>query len=32
MAGTVIKIKLVASPIGAPQKHKLIVKGSACGK
>lgn len=27
MAGTMIKIKLVASPIGAPEKHKLIVKG-----
>lgn len=27
MAGATIKIKLFASPIGAPQKHKLIVKG-----
>jgi large subunit ribosomal protein L30 len=27
MAGATIKIKLVGSPIGAPEKHKLIVKG-----
>ena len=27
MADATIKIKLVTSPIGSPEKHKLIVKG-----
>ena len=27
MGDATIKIKLVASPIGSPEKHKLIVRG-----